>query len=488
MNRLAKHVAAMLLIAGFEAPLFGAENPFIVAAQTAAPASTTLTSLPAGNLAKMNALKGWNQLNDPQGTGGAVAWQPEFNRSAKALASDALHQLSNYFDESPVCRGAVVDAEDNNVQAVFSARLHGVDVSGVMLVCVDKSDPTATAPPNPLAQPNASDASHQPRAWVAAVYDHPVALRASGAQLLTLLAAKAPAFVLAEAKAQEVVQAAMAGGKEVMLCDGSLIHLPRGWSILFQQPGSVTLQGPNDMTIALGGIVNFATPDGDAQWRRAFGVSQAGMPIAPYRDVKSALAAVAERFNQLAEPRGEMYRLIEVPSVENIPVPDPLSIPNMPPLPRAQHAVVTTVFEVGKPSKPVRAQCLADVTLVPLDQGHWSFVFNAVDAPAADFEKDKPLLLAIAFSYRFNAEGYAKAMQIRSDAQQSVINSINRSTYNMIRTSDRNFRAMDAILTDGQEVTDSNGHKFIVSMTNSKQAIDNLNKKWGTTFKPVEIK
>lgn len=177
---------------------------------------------------------GFQSYRDAQGSGQLLfAKLGPGAHSARAVMRDSLAGLKSYFDGPPRLQGAVSDPQDQVVQVILSAQLHGQPVRGVATAAIAPSGAT-----------------------FGLVFDRPEALKASFQRLSQRLAQEMPkgsgggAFDLSAPKEWSRQTA----GDRTCAVD-----LPTGWRITACKEGIATIVGPDKELIQLGMIFFVST-------------------------------------------------------------------------------------------------------------------------------------------------------------------------------------------------------------------------------------
>jgi len=317
---------------------------------------------------------GFVLTRDSQGTGRLLVGSFSGNmRSATVTAQGMLGSLRGYFDDVPAIATAARNDRDTQVQALFSAKMQGIPVVGIIGIEIKGGNGD-----------------------VVLIYDRAGSLRDS---YLRLRGKPVPPL------------------QSTGLADGSTIGIPQGWRVVASVKGAVDVGGPNGEMISLGialPVYSQAPPV----------LNIPGMPAnslltGPCCDPVRAMMAITPQISAVAEKNGgESIQLVRV--LDSKPTESPVN--------GGQAAFIFADLNIGgRPS-----QQFSWVMAAPTGYGQWVYYSSSVTAPAAVFTSQVPTLLAIWNSYSTNpgvfAERMDNAIKSMNQATASVLSAARESS------------------------------------------------------------
>jgi hypothetical protein len=286
-------------------------------------------------------------LHDSQGAG-LVMYGALSGKASSALAVlQGVFTYSQAFDPIPALPLVVADQDDRHAQALFTASVHGVPVTGVAAVALTDTGGN-----------------------VSVFYDHPEDFAASYKRLRqTLTESDGVASIVLT---------------PLHLDDGSQIGIPPGWRLIGQGAGLVDLMGTQGEFVSLGA----ATPVHANPTPLGGNVLQ-GACCEPVK----ALQAVYPQLNANAQHLGSPSQLL-TQIVESRPVAMPSG---------RQAAFVLAKLLVG--NRPYSYFALVQTVSGLVDP--WTLILSGVTAPQPVFAAEFPTLLQVWQSYSASPPGFA---------------------------------------------------------------------------------
>ena len=382
-------------------------------------------------------------------------------KSVPAALTSTLQDLSRWFDAKPIAKGAFADAkEQRRGGAPFTAILKGQPVKG-LIYCV----------------------TGEQGADITVAYCRAEAPASEWAKLS--IGTNAP------------VGAALAGipMQEHTFPDGTgSIQLPEGWKTSAQTTiHGVRVEGPAEQTVSLGINFTINTPDSFIvrnQMQMAAQARQMGFPppkpiemlVAPYTEPVTALKNLIPQLSQWSQRHGgpgiTLDKILETPQ------------PVQAVFANGRAAMIYFAFtktSSGKPS-PFRARGQYESWM--LGQGAWYLYVSEAAAPDATFDKDWPVMLAIATSLKTDPQAVQRATSRAIDAQNANFQAMQRAHATQQAAFDDYFKSMqrnslirersaidfDEVIRGVRTVEDTQtGYRTSVDLGNVDQIVDKLN-------------
>ena len=385
---------------------------------------------------------------------------------AKTLAgalSSTLRDLSRWFDAKPAATGAFAEAKERRRGGVpFTATLKGQPVKGLVF-CVTGDQ---------------------------------------GAEIsVTYCRADAPASEWAKLGGGA---GASGGGAPTGIKmhvysfpDGTgSIQLPDGWKTSAQTCiHGVQIQGPAGQLVTLGQSYSISTPDSfivQNQKQLAAQARQMGFPppkpiemlVAPYTGPVDALKNLVPQFSQISQGHGgpalALDKILEPPK------------PAQAVFPNGQAAQVYFAVTRTTGGVPTRYRSRAQLETWVIGQGAWSLYFTELAAPDASFDKDFPVMLAIAESLKTDPQAVQqatsraiqaqnanfRAMQQAHATQQAAFDDYLKSQRHNELIRDRSFADFDEVIRGDRTIEDTRtGERTSVDLGNVKEIVDKLNER-----------
>lgn len=422
------------------------ENPLATAPEPKpAMAGTASTGAAVGGLA------GYDLLTS-RGTGRAFFAQKPTVRSAKEGALAALRDLRALFDEKPALAGAFGDEKDKQCQASFTAKLKGQAVKGSVLCGVgDKG------------------------AAVSIVFDRADAPPAEVASLVGSL----PVL-------NQWVTHPLPGGS-------GTVQLPADWKITqSSQLGTVIAEGPAGQSVGLGVGAEVVDPHSFiAAQVRANGT----MLVAPYADPVTTLKNITPQLSSMSQRRGgppiTLNRIIT-------------NSPAQAQIPGGQAAWITCALTKGTGPSSVAVREIALLECYPVGPMGWGLYTSYATGPDATFDRDLPIMMQIAQSWKLNDQNVMNnsrqmidaqnrnfaAFQASMKAKNEAFDGYMESLRNADRVRERSNADFDEIIRGYRTVEDSQtGYRKEVDLGYSKEIVDKLNEKEGyNRYKEIPLR
>jgi hypothetical protein len=389
-----------------------------------------------------------------------VAHKAEAKSVAAALSS-SLQDLSRWFDARPVAKAAFADAkEQRRGGAPFTATLKGKPVKGLVYCVTDDRGADIT---------------------------------------VTYCRADAPASEWSQLSGNTNAPAGAAPAgvpmHEYRFPDGTgSIQLPEGWKTSAQTTiHGVRVEGPAEQTVSLG--VNFTINSPDSfivrnQVQMAAQARQMGFPppkpiemlVAPYTEPVTALKNLIPQLSEWSQRHGgpgvRLDKILETPQ------------PAQAVFPRGRAATVYFAFTkttAGK-SGPFRARGQYETWMI--GEGSWYLYVSEGAGPDATFDKDWPVMLAIATSLKTDPQAVQRATSRAVDAQNQNFRAMQRAHDTQMAAFDDYFKSMqrnsvirersaidfDEVIRGERTVEDTRtGYRTSVDLGNVDQIVDKLN-------------
>ncbi len=382
-------------------------------------------------------------------------------KSVPIAIGSTLRDLSRWFDAKPVAKGAFADAkEQRRCGAPFTATLKGQPIKG-LIYCVTGEQ---------------------------------------GADItVTYCRADAPASEWTKLSGDTNAPAGTAATRipmhEYAFPDGTgSIQLPEGWKTSAQTTiHGVRVEGPAGQTVSLG--VNFTvnTPDSfivKNQIQMATQARQMGFPppkpiemlVAPYTEPVTALKNLIPQLSQLSQRHGGP--VITLDKILETPKPAQAAFSN------GRAATIYFAFTKITGGAPVPHRARGQYESWMLGQGAWYLYVSEAAASDATFDKDWPVMLAIATSLKTDPQAVQRATGRAIDAQNANFRAMQRAHATQEAAFDDYFKSMqrnsvirersaldfDEVIRGSRTVEDTQtGHRTSVDLGNVDQIVDKLN-------------
>jgi hypothetical protein len=433
-------------------PLGGGEppppsNPLAEAA--ALPDRTAAPARPGQGAA--DPLPGYDLLASA-GTGRALFAQKPGIRSAKEGVLSALRDLRQLYDGKPEVSGGFGDTNDKQCQGSFTAREKGQQVKGTVLCGVGENGAAITI-----------------------VYDRADAPPAEVAALLGAL----------PSPAKWVTHPLPAGS--------GTIQLPSDWKIKQStQLGTVIAEGPQGQLVGLGVGAEVVDP-------RSFIAAQVrangSMLVAPSTDPVTALRNLAPQLSNMSVRAGgppiQLNRILT-------------NAPAQAQIPGGQAAWITCSLTKGTGRNAVQEREIALLECYPVGQLAWGLYTSYACGPEATFDRDLPVMVRIAQSWKLNDQAVTSNSRQMIDAQNrrfaafedsmkaknQAFDSYMQSVRNAERVRERSNADFDEIIRGYRTVEDTQtGDRTDVDLGWSKEIVDKLNEKEGfNRYKEIPLR
>lgn len=360
--------------------------------------------------------------------------------SVQAALMATFPDLETYFGNRPQIGSAYQDAHDSTSGgATFSATYHNQPVRGIV-----------------------SCKLHDGGAAIAVVFGRTDAPKSDWEKLMKPTPpADAPAGQPAEAApAIPVADAAPAIPlKEYDYPDGTgSVGLADGWTTHSQSACDPTaITGPADQIVVLHNSANVATPDSmvvrqrqrllDMQAQNAANYARMGMNlpapkplppllVAPFTDPVTALQNMIPQFSKRSEFNGgPSVALDKILSSQDLPCA----------LPNGKRALINYTFTrtLGGQSTSMRVQIM--LVVAPIGPGDppttWMwFCAHGLQAPEATFDRDFPVMLAMANSEKVNQDRVMQVMQARNQQMQQFSQQMAAASQAQMQSQYRQFQ------------------------------------------------
>ena len=389
-----------------------------------------------------------------------VAHKPAAKSLAAALSS-ALQDLAPCFDAKPTAASGFADAKDRRRGgAAFTATLKDKPVKGIVFCTLSDSGTEVTA---------------------------------------TYCFADAPASAWAKLSGEANAGAAAlpAGIKmeEYAFPDGTgTIQLPAGWKTSARTCiHGVRIDGPASQWVTLGQSYSVSTPDSfivQNQRQLAMQAQQMGFPppkqiemlVAPYTGPLEALKNLVPQLSRMSQTRGGPS--VTLDKILEEPKPTQASFPN------GQAADVYFAFTQTTAGVPAHYRSRSRLETWLIGTGAWSVYFTELAAPDASFDKDFPVMLAIATSLKMNSQAVQRETSRAIDAQNANFRAQQRAHATQQAAFDDYFKSMqrnstirdrsaadfDEVIRGVRTVEDTRtGEHTSVDLGNVDQIVDRLN-------------
>ena len=389
-----------------------------------------------------------------------VSHKAETSTVPAALGS-VLQDLSGWFDAKPVAQGAFADAKEHRRGgAAFTATLKGQPVKGLIFCATSEQGADIT---------------------------------------VTYCRADAPASDWAKLSSDTNAPAgsALAGVPmhEYDFPDGTgSIQLPEGWKTSAQTTiHGVRVEGPAGQTVSLGVNFTINTPDSFIvrnQIQMAAQARQMGFPppkpiemlVAPYTEPVTALKNLIPQLSQWSQRRGGPG--ITLDKILEPPKPAKAVFANG----RAATIYFAFTKTTGGTPAPYRARGQYESWM--LGEGAWYLYVSEAAGPDATFDKDWPVMLAIATSLKTAPQAVQRATSRAIDAQNANFRAMQQAHATQQAAFDDCFKSMqrnsiirersaidfDEVIRGERTVEDTQtGYRTSVDLGNVDQIVDKLN-------------
>jgi hypothetical protein len=289
-------------------------------------------------------------------------------KSAQAALQATLHDLGKFFDAKPTVGGAFVDDKDQRGGASFTAQLKGKDIKGSILCGIgDKGAAITVIYYNADAKP----------------------------QEIAALVASMPAQIKWE-------EHQLPGGSGV-------VKTPSDWKITgASNIGAVTTAGPGGQSVSLGDGAEVLAPNNWLAPNQMRTPVAQRMLVAPFAPPAQALKNLMPQISMLSQAKGgpalELEKIIKA---------SPLNAS----LPNGQAQEIYYAFAMGKPGAMVHYRGLAQLECYPISNDTWAYYFIGGSAPDTTFDRDLPVMIDIAKSWKLNDNAVANNTQQNIAAQ-----------------------------------------------------------------------
>ncbi len=361
------------------------------------------------------------------GTGEVLIAKITGSKSAKALLSGTLQNLTSYYDRRPVIISGFADREDQAAQA--------------LVACV-KNEESYRA----LVQVQTS----QSNAQIAWLTDRTTSFDRSFTELSQIAGQN---FPRKERKNVQWYQAQLADGS------GS-VRLPSGWVIGSAKQGMVSIGGPSGQSVDLGIWYQVYTPEA------ASSLYTRPTLVAPYTDPLTAAQNIVPQLSawqqqQFGSPPVRLERIVEHTPVEN---------------PNGTAAYIHHLSMVGE--KPVEG--LAMIAVSPVGDGIWIYYFSGCLAPRASFRQDFPLMWEIWSSWKVADHVYRQRMNQALKSMREAHLIYQQAQSNAIEvSSDANAKWSEYIRDTRQVRDDRDGTIEETSAQGVEKLLETLNQSEG---------
>jgi len=321
-------------------------------------------------------------------------------KSVPIALTTTLQDLARWFDGRPVAKGAFTDAKEHRRGgAPFTAKLNGQSVKGVILC--DTGDQGAD---------------------IAVTYCRADASASEWAKL----SGGADASLGAAAPANSIKTETYA------FPDGTgTIQLPAGWKTSARTAiQAIVVEGPAGQFVTLGQSSSVNTPDSfivQNQIKLAANARQMGFPppkpiemlVAPYTGPVEALKNLVPQFSKMSQARGGPA--ITLDNILEPPKPAQAAFPNG----QAASVYIAVTHTTSGVATHYRSRAQIETWLI--GNGAWSMYLTELAAPDVSFDKDWPVMLAIAQSLKTDPQAVKRASDRALDAQKQNFAAMQRA-------------------------------------------------------------
>jgi hypothetical protein len=408
--------------------------------------------------------------------GKAFTTRKEQATSVQSALESTFPDLARYFGARPAVVGAFEDSKDHRSGgASFTAKLNGQPVRGFVSCTV--ADKGAT---------------------VAVVYCRTDAPPTEWNKLTT---APPDGNAGAAAPAPEV----KLQGYQFPDGTGS-VGLAEGWQTNAASClQGVIIQGPADQTVSIGLCASVVTPDSIAvqtQRQLEANARQWGMRppppmqllVAPYTEPVEALVNLVPQISQFSQRNGgPAVRLDKILHQEKA----------KPSLPNARSALVTYTVTRTTNGEPKQFRATAQIDTAPLGQGAWMFYAVELLAPQDTFDRDLPVMLAMAKSLQTNDRVVQEKSRQNIDAQNRNFAAMQQAHHEQVEAFDRSNRAwerrqntqsrsaadFDEVIRGYRTVEDTRtGEHTSVDLGNAHDIVNKLNERDPDRYKEIPLR
>ena len=274
------------------------------------------------------------------------------------------------------------------------------------------------------------------------------------------------------------------------------IQLPEGWKTSAQTCiHGVQVDGPAGQIVSLGISYSVNTPDSfivQSQIQMAAQARQMGFPppkpiemlVAPYTGPEDALKNLVPQLSQMSQRRGG-------PAVRLDKILEPAK-PAQAVFPNGKAASFYFAFTrtTGGAPTPYRARAQFETWMI--GNGAWSLYATEAAAPDASFDKDWPIMLAIATSLKTDPQAVQRASGRAIDAQNQNFQAMQKAHATQVAAFDDYFKSQqrnslirersaidfDEVIRGERTVQDTQtGERTSVNLGNVNEIVDKLNER-----------
>ncbi|MDP9172429.1 MAG: hypothetical protein M3O30_00995 [Planctomycetota bacterium] len=347
----------------------GAQNPLAPgnAPGPANPLSPGATDHLAQSAGGANSLDGYSVLASSD-AGRALFTQKTDTKSAHAAMQATLHELGNYFDAKPTVTGAFADDADQRGGASFTGQLKGKAVKGSIICGIGEKG-----------------------AAVSVVYYNADAAAADVSSLMGAVPVQT-----------KWVEHQLSGGS-------GIVKTPEDWKLVSSSNiGAAVVTGPAGQTIRLGDGAEVLAPNnwlvpGQAQMPMA-----QRMLVAPFTGPEEALKNLIPEINLISQAQGGPAMQLEK-IIKTAPIAAQL--------PNGRAEAIYYAIAMGKPENMIHYRALCQLECYPISNDTWAYYFVGASAPDATYDRDVPIMLDIAKSWKLNDNAVAQNSQANVAAQ-----------------------------------------------------------------------
>lgn len=336
---------------------------------------------------------------------------------ASAALWAALNSLAGYFDAKPQVLGAIVSANDDEIQGLLDGTRDGQPVRGIAYV-----------------------QSSGAQCVVALVYDRADEFGQSSADLVRFAQQSLPA------PAETPVPL-----RRTTLADGSAVDLPEGWTASSNN-GAVSGQGPQG-SFDFGLSVQVYTPEAAAQY-----------PVSP-----PLVSAYGDPGRELQELSAQM-RIVEAP--------DAIQIIERTPIPWWTSGVGEMLHLQGLVQGTQR-EWLALVLTSPTGFGIWQYYYSGVACEQGSFNKNLPVLLRIWQSWKTDDRVFQERLMQAAESMQACSRIIREANAFRQDAMERSSIAWDHYIRGTWPIEDQQTHTRYVPQQDVTALVRQLNESEG---------
>ncbi len=322
-------------------------------------------------------------------------------RSAREAVLGALRDLKSAFGDKPVVSGTFGDTGDKRCHSSFTVRLKDQAFKGFAAAGTANKGAAVTI--------------------VCAAAD------ASPAQVAALMSA---------------LPVPARWDSHQLPAGSGAIMIPAEWKITQSTPlGTVMVSGPSNQVVGLGVGAEVVDPSSNL----ATQPQRSGtMLVASFSDPVTALKTLVPQLSEISQRQGgpaiKLERIISAS-------PAPTEVPN------GQAAWLTSSYLKGSGGTAYLVREVALLECYPVSAQGWGFYTSFISGPESSFERDVPIMVQIAHSWRLNES------VVMDNARQ------------MVQTQNRTFAALQESLKEYSQVIDS----YMTSLRNTQQVRDKCN-------------